>query len=214
LGIASPSKKFAYVGHNIGLGLAQGIDASRVYAQRAMEQLNSDVNRAMAGLNTNVTPQTGALAQGYAPRSLGMMSGSVHDRHGSSSDQQAWDWLEQILRRHGHRGGGRPTAPPPQQLRQTVGQPDVEGFGVGSSVGLSGSALPITPAMLSTLYQVTPAVPTPPSTGSGGRRGGRSEPVTWKVESGDSSAYSNFLAGEIRKYVRVSGGNVQQVLGQ
>jgi hypothetical protein len=70
-------------------------------------------------------------------------------------------------------------------------------------------------APLTQLLQRVPSVPSPPSGGSGhSGRGGRSEPVVWKVEA-NSSNYSQFLAGEIRKYVRVQGnGDVQLAFGQ
>jgi phage-related protein len=197
LGIASPSKKFAWVGQNIGLGLAQGINASR-----------ADAERALAALNAAMTTQAAAPVQ--RPRYSGttetatMRSGS--GGHGSR-DERAWAELERMLRRW--RGHDRPAAPLPQQLKQTLGAPNVSRFGVGSTVGLSGSALPVTPAMLSTFYNPNPAIPSPPSTGGGhGGRGGRGDQEV-RV-TGDGPLFEAFMR-MVRSEVRKRGGKA--VLG-
>ena len=130
----------------------------------------------------------------------------------SSRDGRAWDWLEELLGRHRHGHGGGSDAPLTPQLRQTVGQPYTAGFGVGNSVGLSGSALPITPAMLSTTYYPgTRDIPNPGSSGRTGRNG--QDPIVIRFEpTGDKLIDAVF--NQLRHRIRVQGGNVQLSLGQ
>ena len=108
-----------------------------------------------------------------------------------------WDWF----RRHRQ-------PPLPQQLLQTVGQPNVSSFGVGSSVGLSGSALPITPAVLNTYFN--PGTRSIPNVGVPGvPTGGRPR----QVYVNSNSAIIQELLRMIRSEVRKQGGDVQVVLG-
>jgi hypothetical protein len=108
--------------------------------------------------------------------------------------------LEEILRRY--RGHDRPEPPLPMMLKQTVGAANTAAFGVGSRVGLSGSALPITPAMLSTFYHPNPTVPTPPSTGGGSSGGGHGRGQPEVRVTGDGPLFEAFMRmvrSEVRK---------------
>lgn len=101
-----------------------------------------------------------------------------------------WDWF----RHH------RPMQPPPlpQQLMQTLGRPNVSSFGVGSSVGLSGSALPISPAMLNTFYN--PGTRSIPNAGPAGSvPSGGSPPIHVTGDGALFQAFLRMLRGEVRK---------------
>jgi hypothetical protein len=156
----------------------------------------------------NNSPHSQALLGETAHR-MGQTLVPMHSGGINGQDSRAWDWLEDLLRRYRHGGHDRPAAPLPQQLKQTLGAPNVSRFGVGSTVGLSGSALPVTPAMLSTFYNPNPAIPSPPSTGGGhGGRGGRGDQEV-RV-TGDGPLFEAFMR-MVRSEVRKRGGKA--VLG-
>ncbi len=145
----------------------------------------------------NDSPHSQALLGETAHR-MGRTLVPMHSGGINGQDSRAWDWLEETLRRHG--GRSRPEPPLPMMLKQTVGAANTAAFGVGSRVGLSGSALPITPAMLSTFYHPNPTVPTPPSTGSSGSGHGRGQQEVRVTGDGPLfEAFMRMVRSEVRK---------------
>jgi len=156
--------------------------------------------------NSILSETANRMGKVVMPRAVvGMHSGGFTDGGSRWNWNEFWDWWRR------HRGGGQTSQPAPQRLLQTVGQPYTAEFAGHGTVGLSGTALPITPAMLSTYYQ-TPIQTAPPSTGGGGgSHGGRGEPKQVYVNT--TSALINELFRVIRSEIRKQGGDVQAVLG-
>jgi hypothetical protein len=173
------------------------------------------------------TPMSGHQARIVQPNTFRIIGDRTHDAEAFipiNRSPRSRALLHETARRmgevaipkqviHFHRGGywdwfrrNRPQ-PLPQQLMQTVGPPNVSSFGVGSSVGLSGSALPIKPATLSTYFNPgtrSIANASPPSVPGGRPR---------QVYVNSSSAIIQELLRMIRAEVRKQGGDVQVVLG-
>lgn len=200
LGIASPSKRFAYVGRNIGLGLAQGINDSRAEAERAMAALNA----AIGPSHTEMSPQRGGMAPSWD-------GGDRRWRGGR--DERAWDWLEELLRRwrggHGGGAGGGSGAP---KVAGTIGtsvlQRATSSLAFGGTGG-TASYMRTVKAPMTQVLQPAPSVPSPPSRGG---RGGRGGDRTVYVDS--NSALVQEVLRLIRVEVRKNGGDVQVALGR
>lgn len=191
-------------GHNFGnlLPMAPGgltpmsASTARIVQPNTWRVIGDRASGAEAFIPINRSPRSRALLHETARRmgEVTIPKQVIHYHRGGY-----WDWF----RRH-----RTPREQPlPQQLMQTVGQPYTAGFGVGSSVGLSGSALPITPAMLSTYYN--PGTRSIANMGVPSSSTSRPKQVTVSSDSFLIQAVLRAIRAEVRK----QGGNVQVVLG-
>lgn len=147
-----------------------------------------------------------------------MAAGAVSRR-----DQQAWKWLEQLLRRHrgGHGGGGGGTGTPPPILDNWGGSAAYDvalGTHLKTSMASLGSGLtaaitrPVTEyARTGGYFPATPSVPMSTSSGGSPATGGSGTPRQVYINS-DSALIQQILR-MVKAEVRKQGGNVQAVLG-